>query len=69
MSNLENSLPDGALVNFAQQRMMQQMFNLGPWSYVHENPFNLLNRLKEQEEQLRKMKLAGNPKLLKDLGV
>jgi len=51
---LRDELTNGAIVNITQQRLMQDMFGINAWSYVHENPFELRDKLDEQEKRLKR---------------
>ena len=47
---------NGAMVNEAQLLMMQQLFGIHPWSYYKEDPFELAERLSNQERALEELK-------------
>ena len=53
MLTIKDELTNGVIVNVAQQRLMQDIFRINAWSYVHENPFELRDRLDEQEKRLK----------------
>ena len=57
MSNQEDE-PYGAVVNAYQLRLLLSMFGIHPWTYVHENPFELTKQLERQEQAMERMGLS-----------
>jgi hypothetical protein len=48
----------GAVVNTYQLRLLISMFGIHPWTYVHENPFELTKQLEKQEQAMERMGLS-----------